>query len=216
LYQPPRYKRIIEPFAGSARYALRYWRNDVLLVDSYPVIISIWKWLQKATSQDIERLPDMQQGQTTDDFNFDCQEAKWLTGFLVTGAANSPRKTVTERTATNVSVKNQKKSIASQLHKIRHWHIELGDYKDIPNQECTWYIDPPYYNGGEHYVKSNKGLDYSELGNWCKSRLGQTIVCENSSANWLPFRHLKTMRGSRKTTNEVVWTNMPDDQLGLL
>jgi len=194
---------------------LRYWRNDVLLVDSYPVIIAIWKWLQKATPDDIERLPEIKRGQSTDDVKFECQEAKWLMGFIVNEGVNSPRKSMSMFSSPQ-KLKSTKTRIANNLHKIRHWQIELGDYRDIPNQEATFFVDPPYKVGGEHYVKSNKVLDYAELGDWCKSRLGQTIVCENSAATWLPFRHLKTMRGSRKTTTEVVWTNMPDDQLSLM
>jgi hypothetical protein len=46
-YPPPKYKRIIEPFAGSARYSLKYWQNDVLLVDKYPVIVEVWNYLLK-------------------------------------------------------------------------------------------------------------------------------------------------------------------------
>ena len=43
-YPPPKYGKIIEPFAGSARYSLRFWQKDVLLVDKYPVIIEVWNY----------------------------------------------------------------------------------------------------------------------------------------------------------------------------
>ena len=49
-YPPPKHKRIIEPFAGSARYSLKYWQNDVLLVDKYEVVVNLWKWLQDRKS----------------------------------------------------------------------------------------------------------------------------------------------------------------------
>lgn len=36
---------------------------------------------------------------------------------------------------------------------------------------------------------------------------GQVIVCENSSAEWLPFVPLKETIGVRRKTQEVIWTN---------
>ena len=39
LYPRPKFDKIIEPFAGSARYALKYFDRDVLLVDKYEVIV---------------------------------------------------------------------------------------------------------------------------------------------------------------------------------
>ena len=40
-YPPPTCNKIIEPLAGSARYALEYFEKDVLLVDAYEVIVEI-------------------------------------------------------------------------------------------------------------------------------------------------------------------------------
>ena len=78
----------------------------------------------------------------------------------------------------------------------------MGSYNDIDNQDATWFIDPPYFNGGQHYPFSNKDLDFNELGNWCKERIGEVIVCENDNATWLPFEHLKELWGSCKKSNE--------------
>ncbi len=47
LYPPPKFDKIIEPFAGSARYSLKYWQKDVTLIDKYEVIVRTWKWLQQ-------------------------------------------------------------------------------------------------------------------------------------------------------------------------
>ena len=57
-YPSPKFDKIIEPFAGSARYALKWWDRDVLLVDLYLVIIEIWHYLQAASKQDIMGLPE--------------------------------------------------------------------------------------------------------------------------------------------------------------
>ena len=53
LYPTPKMDKIIEPFAGSARYSLKYWTKDILILDKYSVIIDIWKYLQNASKNDI-------------------------------------------------------------------------------------------------------------------------------------------------------------------
>ena len=98
--------------------------------------------------------------------------------------------------------------LSIDVTKVKHWTIINGDYSDVPNQEATWYIDPPYQgNGGQYYKHGNKGIDYDELSEWVQSREGQVIVCENSEANWLPFRPLKRLQGQRHKTIEVIWEN---------
>lgn len=82
LYPRPRFNKIIEPFAGSARYALKYWDRDVLLIDKYDVIINIWKWLQQCSPKDVLGLPKLGPGQKFDDFTFDCIEARNLCSFV--------------------------------------------------------------------------------------------------------------------------------------
>ena len=57
LYPPPKHDLIIEPFAGAAKYALKYFERDVLLIDSYDVVIRIWQWLQQCSKHDILSLP---------------------------------------------------------------------------------------------------------------------------------------------------------------
>lgn len=61
-YPKPKRDKIIEPFAGSAQYALRYYDKDVILLDRDPRIIGIWKWLQKCSVGDILGLPDLGRG----------------------------------------------------------------------------------------------------------------------------------------------------------
>ena len=76
------------------------------------------------------------------------------------------------------------------------------------NPSSTWFIDPPYQgNGGKYYKHGNKDINYNELSLWAQDREGQVIVCENSEANWLPFRPLKRLQGQRHKTIEVIWEN---------
>jgi len=209
FYPSPKYGKIIEPFAGTARYALKYFDRDVLLIDKYEVIVRIWKWLQVCSKDDILKLPRLKEAERLSDYKFDCEEQRLLMGFLVSTGVEAPRDKATFRATTDRpnKISFQLKLIANNLFKIKHWDIRLGSYDEIENQEATWFIDPPYQFGGEYYVKNNRSLDYQLLGEWCKSRAGHVIVCENTKANWLPFNPMKVMRGSIHKTTETIWSN---------
>jgi hypothetical protein len=199
-YPKPKYKKIIEPFAGSARYSLLYFENDILLYDKYPKIVKLWKYLQSASVGDILGLPDMEYGQNVNMFNL-TEEEKFLIGFCINGGSARPKKTVSKFQSWN----KDKIKIANSLYKIRHWNIQEGDYQSIENGSATWFIDPPYQNGGQYYVKSNKDINFDNLANWCKSRNGQIMVCENTKANWLPFKPLVEMQGLKHKTTESMY-----------
>jgi len=203
-YPPPKHKRIIEPFAGSARYSLKYWQNDVLLIDKYPVIVDVWNYLKTASEQDIKGLPKLNTGQTIDDYDLSDIERKFM-GFMVQDGTTGMR-----RTASYFAVKRMDEKfnfIIENLHKIKHWEIKLGSYDELENVEATWFIDPPYEFGGHEYKCSNKNIDFDKLAEWCKERNGQAIVCENTKATWLPFKPMKEMQGTMFKTTEAIWSN---------
>ena len=202
LYKPPTKDLIIEPFAGSARYALKYWEKEVLLVDKYDVIIDMWHWLQKASEKDLDGLPRLKQGECLDDFNISRGEFLFLS-FIVNDGTTGLRKTATKRASSSIDYKIR--TTKDILHKIKHWDIKLGCYTEIENKKATWFIDPPYVKGGEHYPKGNKNINFEELGKWCKGRNGEVIVCENDNANWLNFTKLKDHWGGIKKSTEVVY-----------
>ena len=79
LYPSPKFGKIIEPFAGSARYSLKYFDREVILVDKYPVIVDLWKWLQQTSESDIMGLPNLENGQSLDNFDLP-KGAKYLIG----------------------------------------------------------------------------------------------------------------------------------------
>lgn len=215
LYPKPRHERIIEPFAGTARYSLLHWDHDITIIDKYEVIVKIWSWLQKCSPKDILDLPHFKQGESISREMFNCDEEFLLMGFLVAKGFSTPRKKVSRFSSESHSgqgMKAMKKSIARNIHKCKNWNIIHGSYECLENIEATWYIDPPYQFGGESYKESNKNLDYQSLADWCRSRRGQVIVCENTKANWLPFRPMKKIVGSAFTyTTEAIWSNLPTD-----
>jgi len=203
LYLPPTKDVIIEPFAGSARYSLMYWEKDVRLYDLNPNVINMWHYLQSASEQDILGLPKLKIG---DDLrNFDLSEGeKCFLGFCVNMGSANPRNVLTKWASEEIT--NQIIKISKSVFKIKHWHIELNSYNSIKNIDATWFVDPPYQFGGEHYPFSNKNLDFKQLGEWCKSRNGQVIVCENTKADWLPFKPMVRIQGQKNTfTTEAVF-----------
>ena len=101
-----------------------------------------------------------------------------------------------------------RQTIAAQVDRIRHWQVFHCSYEELPfSGEATWFIDPPYQNQGRHYRHGPADVDFPVLGEWCRTRLGQVVVCENEGADWLPFIRLAQVKTTRATSRsvEVVW-----------
>lgn len=209
FYPKPKQGKIIEPFAGTARYSLKYFDRDVLLVDKYEVIVKIWKWLQLCSEKDILSLPRrMKPKESLEDYKFDCIEAKWLMGFLVSYGVESPRIIATDKHLHRPNFINFSLiRISKQLFKIKHWEIRHDSYEKIENEKATWFVDPPYQQGGHSYIHSNKAIDFNSLGLWCKEREGQIIVCESMKADWMPFIPMATHKGRTGMQQEGIWSN---------
>lgn len=209
-YPPPKYGKIIEPFAGAATYSMKYWDRDIVISDTYDVVYKIWKWLQKCEISDINRLPHkLLPTDNLKNYKFDCEEAMLLMGFIIAKGGQSPRFKPTERATLSRpnTINFTLNKIKNNLHKIKHWEILNCSYEKINNEEATWFIDPPYQYGGHAYVENN--IDFQSLANWCKSRDGQVIVCENTKANWLPFLPVISNKGTHRATTEAIWSNIP-------
>jgi site-specific DNA-adenine methylase len=209
-YPDPIYDYIAEPFAGTAVYSLYKdnWKKKVLLVDTNPIIIGLWEYLQQASPKDVLSLPKVHEGDDIREHTYLCDEERWLMGFWINRGMRSPCYTVTKWAGKNGYWEKKKEEIADNLHKIRHWTIRLKSYTQIKsNRQATWFIDPPYQFGGENYVPkySNRHIDFNDLSLWCKSRNGQVIVCENTKATWLDFTPLKSLYGQRNKTIEAIY-----------
>jgi len=213
LYPPPKFNTVIEPFAGSARYALRHFRRDVILIDKYDKIIAVWKYLQSASENDVLTLPMLRAGESLNDHKSLADAERWFIGFHINGGSAMPKVTVKDF---NMWTPVNRQYAARSLYKIRHWKFVQGEYDCLANIEATWFIDPPYFQGGEHYRHGTNKLDFTQIADYAQSRNGQVIVCENSSATWMPFMKLTKMHGSLKTTTEVWWTNETEPQQSVL
>lgn len=209
MYGEPSHNLIIEPFAGAAGYSLRHYKKKVKLYEKDINLYSMWDFLIKAKYDEIMCLPlDFE---TLDDLTLPIG-AKNLIGFCLNTGVSSPCKTrskwARERPdSVQFWGERRRKRVAEQVGLIKHWECSLVDtYQEIPNEESTWFIDPPYEGAGKFYNHGSDGIIYDELGNWCLSRLGEVIVCENASAIWLPWTHSKSTKSNNMTkVSDEVW-----------
>ncbi len=216
-YRPPEYRKIIEPFAGAAGYSTRYFERDIFLCDSDPIICGLWEYLIRVTESEIIGLPLAVEN--VDELSI-CQEARWLIGFYLSHGTTSPRKTITTRFKRGLRPNSYwgeavRSRIAHQVHYIRHWKVKNASYQALSNEEATWFIDPPY-SGKDGKQYRDKIDDYSSLAEWVRSRAGQVIACEQSGAEWLPFKSAGIARANSPPTgksycHEVVWYGGSDE-----
>lgn len=203
-YPPPKFDTIIEPFAGSARYSCRWYDRNIKLFDVDTNIEKVWNYLIKeAKIEDFKALKLFREGDNLPEWlrpGF-----KELIGFCMGRGWSRPGKTVTQWSSEGINELIDR--IALSIGKFDHWSFQKMSYDQIPNEEATWFIDPPYKVGGHIYKHGNGLIDYKHLASWCRSRKGQVIVCENMNADWMEFRPLVKFRGIRKKTTEAIWTN---------
>ena len=205
-YDLPLFDTIIEPFAGSAAYSCLYAAKStkVILIEKDLRVVDLWHELQEMTCIDLDRI----ESQLAD---------KRCTHPLIGGIAGSSTLSATlngkDRAVTPRMKSNWppvRRRIESNLDKIKSWQIIPGSYIDAPDIEATWLIDPPYQPfktmAGAVYRESSENIDYKALGEWCSSRSGQIMVCEQQPAAWLPFTpHASQTNAIGDRRVEVLW-----------
>jgi len=204
-YPEPKFDTIIEPFAGSAAYSMKYHTKNVILVEKDPRIASVWNYLIGVSPEEILSLPLLEKGESlnNDKFNYLSEEQKNVIGLFLNPGSAQPKKSPGNFCAW--SEKNRLR-LSEDVIKVKHWKIINDVYQTSPDIEATWYIDPPYQgNGGQYYRFGNKNFNYDELREWILNRKGQIIVCENSEANWMDFKPLVDIKGQKRKTKEVIF-----------
>lgn len=202
-YPSPKCSQIIEPFAGSAAYSLHgnHWEKEVWINDLDANVVALWQYLQSVTIKDIEHLPDFAPGDRLSDVMSLSPVERLLIGRHTGPGKNSHNDVVSRFSRWPAG----KRYIAANLHKIRHWRVTNWSYEELPNMHATWFIDPPYQRSGRLY--RHHDIDFKALGEWCKTRSGYTIACEQDGADWLDFQHLTAQQNGRHRAHEYVWYN---------
>lgn len=225
---------------GYARYwAPLMGTKKVLGYDSDEELISVWRWIRNASPEELLKTP--QPSIEGEDIRELCSAAgyphaaavwirmnqrvgrntNWgasIWGSPVLRYEDFLKKGIEQERVIgwlNNGMWGEQFKIRTLAHRFKWetWKFFARDYRDIPNIEATWFIDPPYQHQGKIYQGgSSEDIDYQELADWCKSRKGQVIVCEDSQADWLPFEDFgrNTTRTQAKKPGarhrEVIWT----------
>lgn len=206
-YPRPRHSVIVEQFAGSAAYSVHHAAtiDQAILIDADERLVDLWHEIQQMTERDVDLI-----GKQLDGERFTHSLLIWMAGSGY-GTSKLDSHPVTSRMVKDwptVSVR-----IKRALQHVKRWTITLGSYVDAPDVEATWFVDPPYQqNGtmaGAGYRCPAADIDFAHLADWCRSRSGQTIVCEQSPAAWLPFHPFATQANAAGigtvSRQEVVW-----------
>lgn len=217
-YPAPHNGVVVEPFAGSAGYSLWYEPEKVILYDVDPIIVGVWSYLIAATPEQILALPDLEPGQSVDDFDIS-QEERWLIGFWLNRGSAQPKKTRTAFSARTdrqqlVWSERARDRIASDIHKIKHWQIAQASFEDVSLVDATYFVDPPYVDKGKYY--RFKDIDYAKLARWVKACPWPIVVCEQDGADWLPFRSLASIKSTKGRSSEAIYTQIPAIASGFL
>lgn len=201
-YPLPEGDTIVEPFAGAAGYSTAYHGRKVVLVEKSPVIAALWRYLIKVKPSEVMALPLLRAGEKVSDIPGLIPEARTLLGLRIGQGSQAPRDTTSPWGAENWDWR-ARQTLAGQVEVIRHWKIIEGDYSLAPDVKATWFIDPPYQVEGFRYTASGDDIDFHKLGEWCRSRKGLVMVCENEGANWLPFVKRFEMSGATRKVDEA-------------
>lgn len=200
-YPEPAYDTIVEPFAGAAAYSLYgdRWHRRVILLEKDLRVAQIWQWLiETATPETIRSLPELKVGEKSSEFLHIIHAATKM-AFKYKTIKVTP---VLER---NWEI--SKRVMAANLHKVKHWKIVCGDYREAPDVEATWFIDPPYKSHpGTGYEHGSSALNYKDLAEWALARRGEIIFCEGMYGDYLPFEPLLKLPGvAGKLSDEVLF-----------
>jgi site-specific DNA-adenine methylase len=224
-YSTPQFKLIIEPFAGSAAYAFRHAENhDVWINDVDARTFSMWQFLTSPDAADVIRQYFPLEAKQGDDVTKIVPVDKVPEGFIEVLRAQANMGSQGARGVHNVITKFgvirwkifYKQLMTVVVPRVKNWKVTNLSYAEMEtdNVKATYFVDPPYQNAaGSRYRHSS--VDYEHLAQWCRTRHGQVIVCENHGANWLPFGLLYCnwvgvrRRDRSVTAGEVVWEKTP-------
>lgn len=224
-YPPPAFGVIVEPFAGSAAYSVHHAASvdRVVLVERDPAVVALWRRVKALTHVELDEI-DALLDRSRDDRTLRTDDP------LLGGLAGSSTLHATLSGATRQITPRMRSDwpkvrarIERTLPHLHKFELVEGAYVDAPDIEATWHIDPPYQplvmnsqrtladQAGNAYRFGADQIDYAQLGDWCRSRRGLVMVCEQSPAEWLPFfplAHQSNGAGTGGATRlELIWRN---------
>lgn len=209
-YPEPVHRTIIEPFAGAAGYAVHHRSNAdrVILVEKDARVAELWRRVLALSVDELLAIPLPAAGDRSSDL---------LVAFAAGRTTRDTPATFTVTTRMAERFDPMRRRIAAVLDECRHFEVLQGDYRDSPNIEATWFVDPPYQDigvgrpdrtRGGRYVHSNRDIDYAALGTWVRGRSGQVIACDQEGSDWLPWNGSVTAQdAASRNYREVFWVS---------
>jgi hypothetical protein len=197
-YPAPKYPVIYGVCAGGAGYEHRHNEHQVILCDINQDLINLWEWLIFSTVPEDLPTTELIQGQDLRALNLPGCAADLIRRWQRLGKNDCW--TVSKWNCANAGFWSPAtlRAIRKNQELIRHWRTQCCSYEELPDVEATWFVDPMY----QHQPASIYGCkphDYRHLGEWCMSRKGQVIVCEQEGADWLPFVPLARKIGGARS-----------------
>lgn len=220
-YPAPEYDTIVEPFAGSAAYALHHATPStrVILVEKNPEIANVWRYLKRASPAEILALPLPRPKERLDSRKYahlTPVQRKLIS--LFTAPNNKPHTNnfvVSEWSKWN---ERERARLAERSKRVRKWTILTDTYESLSNKNATWFFDPPYETTISESQESSVGagygpnfgvasIDFRHLASFVRSRCGQVIAADRATARWLPFKKLVGTTNQRSGQyNEGIFT----------
>lgn len=222
-YPPPRYHKIIEPFAGGAGYSLRHYKRQVLLAESNTLVYRLWDWfINTATAELIREIPiNIPEGTDIRTMGLTEGQALLLKHWQRTNNVGECWTVSAWGNGPGQWSRSTRDRIAAEFYLIKHWKL-VSRYADetmlIKERQsvCTWFIDPPYqYNYNYRLPVPSYRILAEQIQENCK---GQVIVCEarcpktDAIPDWLPFTEFRSRITSRRGySKEVVYHREESD-----
>ncbi len=217
LLPAPKYDIVVEPFAGGAGYSLRHHEKKVWLYEKDPQVAFLWRWLIKeATESKIREIPQgLPEGTDIREVGLSPGQELLLKFWQRTNNVGNCWTVSAWGNSPGQWTANTRARVAAESQAIKHWEFGGTDWIDAfdDSENVTWFVDPPYqYN----YRYRQPPIDYSDLGNVCRTHTGQVIACEavcpktGAIPDWLPFapwsERVTSRRVSGRKSKELLWT----------
>lgn len=219
---PPIHDSIIEPFAGSAGYALRHARHQVLVCETDPHVHALWTWIvREATEDAIRAIPvSVPEGTDIRTLGLSAGQALLLKTWQRTNNVGDCWTVSPWGNKPGQWTANTRARVAAEHHEVKHWRVGeldgIGTLAQPATAETTWFVDPPYqYN----YSYRQAHPDYERLARLILAQPGQRIVCEalcaktDARPDWLPFVDFGNRITSRRKaenhhhSRELIWAS---------
>lgn len=208
-YPEPIHDTVVEPFAGSAGYALRHHGKKVVLAESNRQVLTLWRWLAlDATESLIREIPiNVPEGTDIREIGLTGGQELLLKHWQRTNNVGDCWTVSAWGNKPGQWTENTRSRVASERHLVAHWEFHDDAFRVMRAMEgpATWFVDPPYrFN----YGYRSAPVDYEALGAIVRGLPGQVIACEaacqktGALPDWLPFKDFRrTVTSRRKPTD---------------